>query len=85
MQLAPNEPGTKLEVILKIKDRIGFEDFDTLIVEYYDPTIATADTTIDTLALDMDSINLSLSDSDSVLIAMKGSNILIQGIHNQSD
>ena len=31
VQLAPNEPGTKLEVILKIKDRIGFEDFDTLI------------------------------------------------------
>ena len=82
VQLAPNEPGTKLEVILKIKDRIGFEDFDTLIVEYYDPTIATADTTIDTLALDMDSINVSVSDSDSVLIAMKGSNILIQGIQN---
>ncbi|MAH99433.1 MAG: hypothetical protein CMA12_08905 [Euryarchaeota archaeon] len=83
VQLAPNEPGTKLEVILKIKDRIGFEDFDTLIVEYYDPTIATADTTIDISALDMDSINISVSDSDSVVIAMKGSNILIQGIQNQ--
>ena len=30
----------------------------------------------------MDSINVSVSDSDSVLIAMKGSNILIQGIQN---
>ena len=32
-----NEPGTKLEVILTISDRIGFEDSDTLIVEYYKP------------------------------------------------
>ena len=31
---ADNNPGTKLEVILKVKDRIGFEDRDTLIVEY---------------------------------------------------
>ena len=83
VQLAPNEPGTKLEVILMIKDRIGFEDFDTLIVEYYDPTIAAIDTTIDTLALEMDSINISLSDSDSVVISMRGSNVLIQGIQNK--
>ena len=32
-----NDPGTKLEVILKIKDRIGFEDKDTLLVEYIAP------------------------------------------------
>ena len=38
VKLAENVPGTKLEVILKVKDRIGFEDADTLIVEYFDPT-----------------------------------------------
>ena len=38
VKLAENVTGTKLEVILKVKDRIGFEDSDTLIVEYYDPT-----------------------------------------------
>tara|TARA_B100001093_G_scaffold318833_1_gene304235 strand:+ start:8731 stop:9870 length:1140 start_codon:yes stop_codon:yes gene_type:complete len=32
-----NDPGTKLEVVLKIKDRIGFEDKDTLLVEYISP------------------------------------------------
>ena len=36
---ADNNPGTKLEVILKVKDRIGFEDRDTLIVEYLSPKI----------------------------------------------
>jgi len=43
VKLADNTPGTKLEVILKIKDRIGFEDMDTLIVEYFDPTIPKED------------------------------------------
>lgn len=37
LKLNQNDPGTKLEVVLKIKDRIGFEDSDTLIVEYFDP------------------------------------------------
>ncbi len=32
--IADNDLGTQLEVILKVKDRIGFEDTDTLIVEY---------------------------------------------------
>ena len=39
LKLNENEPGTKLEVILTIKDRIGFEDSDTLIVEYYNPVV----------------------------------------------
>ncbi len=29
-----NKSGTKLEVVLRVKDRIGFEDLDTLFVEY---------------------------------------------------
>ena len=40
VKLADNVPGTKLEVILKIKDRIGFEDSDTFnnVCGYYCPT-----------------------------------------------
>ena len=35
-----NKPGIKLEVVLRVKDRIGFEDLDTLLVEYIrDPAI----------------------------------------------
>jgi len=36
IEIIPNEnrPGTKLEVVLRVKDRIGFEDLDTLFVEY---------------------------------------------------
>ncbi len=32
--LANNSPGTKLEVILKVEDRIGFFDQDTMYIEY---------------------------------------------------
>ena len=32
--LANNPPGTKLEVILKVEDRIGFDAQDTLYIEY---------------------------------------------------
>ena len=36
IEIIPNENrlGTKLEVVLRVKDRIGFEDLDTLFVEY---------------------------------------------------
>lgn len=32
-----NKSGTKLEVVLSVKDRIGFEDLDTLFIEYIKP------------------------------------------------
>ena len=32
-----NKSGTKLEVVLRVKDRIGFEDLDTLFIEYIKP------------------------------------------------
>ena len=32
--LASNPPGTKLEVVLKVEDRIGFDGQDTMYVEY---------------------------------------------------
>jgi hypothetical protein len=80
VKLAGNVPGTKLEVILTIKDRIGFEDMDTMIVEYYDPTIILADTLVDTLDLELDSLQFVFSDSDSVMLEAKSISILIYSI-----
>ena len=68
VKLAENAPGTKLEVILRIKDRIGFEDTDTLVVEYYDPSKPpeiVADTLSivqDTLAFGLNQIDTSIND-----------------------
>ena len=77
--MAENVPGTKLEVILKVRDRIGFEDTDTLIVEYFDPT-APSKIIVDTSDVIVDSLALTLSDSDSVIVEERGSGILIQGL-----
>ena len=79
VKLAENVPGTKLEVILKVRDRIGFEDSDTLIVEYFDPT-APSKIIVDTSDVNVDSLAITLSDSDSVSVQEKGSGILIQGL-----
>ena len=79
VKLAENVPGTKLEVILKVRDRIGFEDADTLIVEYFDPT-APSKIIVDTSDVIVDSLALTLSDSDSVIVEERGSGILIQGL-----
>ena len=67
---ADNNPGTKLEVILKVKDRIGFEDRDTLIVEYLsqkvkaveisNPTTGTLPTPTD-FPIDIDQDNTTFS------------------------
>ena len=67
---ADNNPGTKLEVILKVKDRIGFEDRDTLIVEYLsqkvkaveisNPTTETLPTPTD-FPIDIDQDNTTFS------------------------
>ena len=54
VKLSDNEPGTKLEVVLKVKDRIGFEDMDTLIVEYLKPKVPV-DTSVKTLTSTMQS------------------------------
>ena len=79
VKLAENVPGTKLEVILKVRDRIGFEDADTLIVEYFDPS-APSKIVIDTPDVKVDSLALTLSDSDLVTVEERGSGILIQGL-----
>ena len=68
VKLAENVPGTKLEVILRIKDRIGFEATDTLVVEYYDPSIPpeiiadTLKSVQDTLAFGLNNIDTSITD-----------------------
>ena len=79
LKLSENEPGTKLEVILKIKDRIGFEDFDTLIVEYFDPNIKKNDGVAKSTVVN----NTVVNDYNSVPPVSSqdpGSGILIQGL-----
>ena len=77
--IADNDLGTKLEVILKVNDRIGFEDTDTLIVEYFDSSIL-ADTLIDSVQLSMDMFDLEVSVLDSERFSQSSSGILIQGL-----
>ena len=77
VKLAENNPGTKLEVVLKIKDRIGFEDRDTLIVEYFDPTIPKEES-LDTMMVSSDSLFFTVTDTDTVVPKNLGQGILIQ-------
>ena len=77
--IADNDLGTKLEVILKVKDRIGFEDTDTLIVEYFDSSVL-ADTLIDSVQLSTDMFNLEISILDSERVSQSSSGILVQGL-----
>ena len=77
--IADNDLGTQLEVILKVKDRIGFEDTDTLIVEYFDSSIP-ADTLIDSVQLSMDMFDLEVSVLDSERFSQSSSGILLQGL-----
>ncbi|MBT4053694.1 MAG: hypothetical protein HN815_04290 [Candidatus Marinimicrobia bacterium] len=77
--IADNDLGTRLEVILKVKDRIGFEDTDTLIIEYFDSSVLD-DTLIDSVQLSMDLFDLEVSVLDSEMFSQSSSGILIQGL-----
>ena len=77
--IADNDLGTRLEVILKVKDRIGFEDTDTLIIEYFDSSVLD-DTLIDSVQLSMDLFDLEVSVLDSERFSQSSSGILIQGL-----
>ena len=79
VRIADNDLGTKLEVILKVQDRIGFEDTDTLIIEYFDSSVL-ADTLIDSVQLSMDLFDLEVSVLDSERFSQSSSGILIQGL-----
>ena len=77
--IADNDLGTQLEVILKVKDRIGFEDTDTLIIEYFDSSVLD-DTLIDSVQLSIDLFDLEVSVLDSERFSQSSSGILIQGL-----
>jgi len=77
--IADNDLGTQLEVILKVKDRIGFEDTDTLIIEYFGSSVLD-DTLIDSVQLSMDLFDLEVSVLDSERFSQSSSGILIQGL-----
>ena len=76
--IADNDLGTQLEVILKVKDRIGFEDTDTLIIEYFDSSVLAA--AIDSVQMLADLIDLEVSVLDSERVSQSSSGILIQGL-----
>ena len=77
--IADNDLGTKLEVILKVQDRIGFEDTDTLIIEYFD-SIVVADTLVDSVQFSTEMFDLEISVLDSEKFYQSSSGILIQGL-----
>jgi len=76
--IADNDLGTQLEVILKVKDRIGFEDTDTLIIEYFDSSVLAA--AIDSVQMLADLFDLEVSVLDSERVSQSSSGILIQGL-----
>ena len=83
VKLSGNTPGTKLEVILKIRDRIGFEDSDTLLVEYFDPTAKKA-IIPDTLEYTDDKIDLEYDDTGPPINNENKTKILVQGLANNN-
>ena len=88
---AKNKIGTKLEIILNVKDRIGFQDSDTLYVEYIkEPVKENLPKEMpDSLAITSSSIKNNdslvaidkLEQIDSSLIK---SGVLIQGLQDKS-
>jgi len=76
VKISDNAPGTKLEVVLKIKDRIGFEDRDTLLVEYSSPKVP-ADTLVSALAPTL--IEPSPNSTDPIENNKSLSGVFIQG------
>ena len=76
VKISDNAPGTKLEVVLKIKDRIGFEDRDTLLVEYSSPKVP-ADTLVSALAPTL--IEPSPNSTDPIENNTRLSGVFIQG------
>ena len=78
VSLAKNNPGTKLEVILNVKNRIGFEASDTLIVEYYDFS-ESKETIPDTVLTVSDTLDTNLFNQDSIMLVEDKTVILIYG------
>ena len=88
---AKNKIGTKLEIILNVKDRIGFQDSDTLYVEYIkEPVKENLSKEIpDSLVI----ISSSIKNNDSLVAidtleqidsSLIKSGVLVQGLQNKS-
>ncbi len=88
---AKNKIGTKLEIILNVKDRIGFQDSDTLYVEYIkEPVKENLPKEMpDSLAI----ISSSIKNNDSLVAidtleqidsSLIKSGVLIQGLQDKS-
>ena len=79
LKISDNLPGTKLEVVLSIRDRIGFEDTDTIIVEYFDSSIKAV-AKYDTLTSDNQELNVLPKSIDSIQSKKDPPIILVQGL-----
>ena len=67
VKIASNDPGVRLEVFLEIKNRLGFEASDTLIVEYLSPVSVDSSSEMDTLNIPDSLFTKSKSDSTSIV------------------
>ena len=67
VKIASNDPGVRLEVFLEIKNRLGFEASDTLIVEYLSPVSVDSSSEMDTLNIPDSLFTKSKSDSTSIM------------------
>ena len=67
VKIASNDPGVRLEVFLEIKNRLGFEASDTLIVEYLSPVSVDSSSEMDRLNIPDSLFTKSKSDSTSIM------------------
>ena len=87
---AKNKIGTKLEIILNVKDRIGFQDSDTLYVEYIkEPVKENLPKEMpDSLAINSSNIKdnsvVAIDTLEQIDSSLIKSGVLIQGLQDKS-
>ena len=87
---AKNKIGTKLEIILNVKDRIGFQDSDTLYVEYIkEPVKENLPKEMpDSLAINSSNIKdnslVAIDTLEQIDSSLIKSGVLIQGLEDKS-
>jgi len=83
VKIASNDPGVRLEVFLEIKNRLGFEASDTLIVEYLSPVSVDSSSEMDRLNIPDSLFTKSKSDSTSIM-TLEGDSTSIMTLEGDS-
>ena len=87
---AKNKIGTKLEIILNVKDRIGFQDSDTLYVEYIKEPVKEnlSKEMPDSLAINSSNIKdnsvVAIDTLEQIDSSLIKSGVLIEGLQDKS-